>query len=441
MPLARIITRSPEESRELAAKLRARGYSVEMVSPEQIPETAADVEVTLEECTPEEALIKAGLVFDVKDFEVKDLCVFIAPGAIAGPRPIAEIPFIAPQQQDSAPLENLVSLPNISSSAHNETQRSVRNDETAVRRIGEEKLGREHEQAAKPVSVEPSRSASEVYVYQDAVLSPLQRLRLPQLRLPGLRLPRVSLRIPRPSFRLPRWSLPHFSWPPLSLRPPRLRLRLPRLSFRLPHWALRVRRINLGIPRPSFRMPQFLLNRGHSAILAPALQVRRPRLPIRSRLPRSSAAFWDGAVALGILAVSVLLVVGLVHRPAAMPAAIVERSQRTEQRVPFAAIKPVSRAVPAQVVSPRAKSAGAPVQAPPVAVQKEKLPPKTQIAKPAPAVSKSALISRSKVTSTVRRHRSTSAEGDYVAEDVVVHYGQKASPRSAPAPIVRSDLN
>jgi hypothetical protein len=438
MPLARIITRSPEESRELAAKLRARGYSVEMVSPEQIPETAADVEVTLEECTPEEALIKAGLVFDVKDFEVKDLCVFIAPGAIAGPRPIAEIPFIAPPQQDSAPLENLVSLPNISSSAHNEIQRSVR---SAVRRIGEEKVGREDEQAAKPVSPEPSRSASGVYVYQDAVLSPLQRLRLPQLRLPGLRLPRVSLRIPRPSFRLPRWSLPHFSWPRLSLRLPRLRLRLPRLSFRLPHWSLRVRRINVAIPRPSFRMPQFLLNRGHSAILAPAVQARRPRLPIRLRLPRSSAAFWDSAVAFGILAVSVLLVAGLVHRPAAMPADIVERSQRTEQRVPFAAIKPVSRAVPAQVVPPRAKSTGAPRQAPQVAVQKEKLPPKTQIAKPAPAVSKSALISRSKVTSTVRRRRSTSAEGDYVAEDVVVHYGKKANPRSAPAPIVRSERN
>jgi hypothetical protein len=440
MPLARIITRSPEESRELAAKLRARGYSVEIVSPEQVPETVADVEVTLEECTPEEALIKAGLVFDVKDFEVKDLCVFIAPGAIAGPRPIAEIPFIAPPQQDSAPLENLVSLPNIASSARNETQRSLRNDESA-RRTGEEKVGRDDEQAEKPVSLEPSRNTSEVYVYQDAVLSPLQRLRLPPLRLPGLRMPRVSWRIPRPSFRLPRWSLPHFSWPRLSLRLPRLKLPLPRLSFRLPQRSLRVPRINVCIPRPSFRMPQFLLTRGHGTILARALQARRPRLPIRLRLPRSSAAFWDSAVAFGILAVSGLLVAGLVHRPAAMPADIVERSQRTEQQVPFAAIKPVSRAVPAQVVPPRAKSTGTPVQAPQVAAQKEKLPPEQRMVKPAPAVSQSALISRSKVASTVRRRRSASAEGDYVAEDVVVHYGKKASPRSAPAPVVRSDLN
>src|SRR6185436_13559906 len=77
MPLARIVTRAVEESQELAADLRGRGFDVEIVTPNAIPKTQADVELRLEECTPEEALIRAGVLP-----ETNDLAVFIAPGAI-----------------------------------------------------------------------------------------------------------------------------------------------------------------------------------------------------------------------------------------------------------------------------------------------------------------------------------------------------------------------
>lgn len=79
MPLARIITRFVDQSQEMAAELRGRGYEVEIVPASDIPKSRADVEIHVEECTPEEALIRAGVLPDRSD-----MSVFIAPGAIAG---------------------------------------------------------------------------------------------------------------------------------------------------------------------------------------------------------------------------------------------------------------------------------------------------------------------------------------------------------------------
>jgi hypothetical protein len=49
MALARIITRSHSCSRELALDLIARGYAVEIVSPDSIPDNLADLELRVEE--------------------------------------------------------------------------------------------------------------------------------------------------------------------------------------------------------------------------------------------------------------------------------------------------------------------------------------------------------------------------------------------------------
>ena len=45
MALARIITRSEVCSRELALDLLARGYAVEIVSPDKVPDNIADLEL------------------------------------------------------------------------------------------------------------------------------------------------------------------------------------------------------------------------------------------------------------------------------------------------------------------------------------------------------------------------------------------------------------
>ena len=92
MPLARIITTSADDSLELSMQLRSRGYRVETVAPGQIPNVAADLEVCLEECAPEDVLTKAAVVQ-----ESEDLWVFVAPGALdERSRPMRVIP-LTPQ--------------------------------------------------------------------------------------------------------------------------------------------------------------------------------------------------------------------------------------------------------------------------------------------------------------------------------------------------------
>jgi hypothetical protein len=88
MPLARIVTRSREDSRALADDLRARGFEVQTKSPEETPAEAADLEIALEECPSEEALGNAADHSSERDF-----WVFIAPGAITEDfRPVQLVP-------------------------------------------------------------------------------------------------------------------------------------------------------------------------------------------------------------------------------------------------------------------------------------------------------------------------------------------------------------
>ena len=437
MPLARIITRSVGESEELARELRARGYTVETVSPEQISEIPADLEIKLQECSPEEALTKAGLVPD------NELCVFIAPGALAGSRPIVEIPLIASAQEREtatprmeppqalnpinfatekskqlASPEQLFSIPLVNSGAGEGLQSALARSEA------------ESSEGAK------KNDEAEVYVYQDAILSPLQRLRL----LPW---PRFSLRIPRPSWRLPRWSLPRFSAPRVSLRLPHLtlprpslrlpRVKLPRLSslmpgmklhlpsFRMPQSGWRIPQVKVRIPHVNWRIarPQWRPNFRNSA----ALLARVPRPSIRLGRPPSNSVFWETAVAFGILAVSAMLVGGLVHRRAPLPADLVQRSVTGDQRVPFAKLKPPVRSASSDSKNAASKNDETRIARPQLAAEKEKVVPK-----PAPATPRPAIVARKKPSATsAPRRRSTNAgnDEDYVAEDVVVHYSNK----------------
>jgi hypothetical protein len=104
MPLARIITNSADDSLELSMQLRARGFLVETVSPDQVSETAADLEVRMEECAPEDVLIRAA---QVKESE--DLWVFVAPGALdERSRPMRTIHL--PAQADEEPVAEISGL-------------------------------------------------------------------------------------------------------------------------------------------------------------------------------------------------------------------------------------------------------------------------------------------------------------------------------------------
>jgi hypothetical protein len=85
MPLARIVTRLAEDVDALERDLRARGFEVVTKSPDEISSEPADLEITVEECASEQALISASGIA-----RALDKCVFIAPGAITeNPRPLA----------------------------------------------------------------------------------------------------------------------------------------------------------------------------------------------------------------------------------------------------------------------------------------------------------------------------------------------------------------
>lgn len=434
MALARIITRSEKQAQKLAGQLRARGYEVEILLPEQAADAEADLEIKLDECSVEEALSQASSSGD------RNSSVVIAPGAIAGVRPITAMPLVNPgdatREQDE--LENLTSLPWVQAQAQTHRQ------------AGQENFEREDHRVT-PVLPEQSAQPAEVYVYEDAKLSPLERLRLPRLRFPKprLRLPKLSLpslswhlprvRVPRPgmSFHVPRvrlripkseLRLPHFSWPRLKLHVPRIKVRVPRLSFRIPAFGVRVPRISWRMPKlaiPKFSFPARRESATAMSASAPPSESALKERTLPGRARASNALFWDSAVAFGILAVCGLMVGGLLHSRTPLPPRLTQQSANSTQQVPFAKVKPVVpspppavRVVPDETVKP------APIAAPDLAAQKK---PSAQVAQGTTRRSHRTAKSQARSTAPVKlaqRSRSTEADGDYVAQDTVVHYGK-----------------
>ena len=389
MARARIITRCAEEAQGLAAQLHARGYTVEIVSPGQVADTPPDLEISLEECSVDEALSQAQLSAE------KDLSVVIAPGAVAGMRPLAEIPFI-----NSVNPEDIV---------------------------------RESERAIDPRTAQ-SVEEPEVYVYQDAMLSPLQRLRLPRIRFPKFSRPRLSWPLPR--VRLPRPEI-SFHLPNLSL--PRVRLRVRKPALRLPHFSwpqralhlpikIRLRPPSFRVPTPEFRIPRPALRILQIAWRMPRFAIPKFSLPVvRSR--RSNALFWDSTVAFAILAVSVLMVGGLLHSRTPMPAYLTQQSENPAQPVSFGKTKtvspnpaPATRTIPATRAVPDDQPNANPLAAPALAGQRKPSPQVHRNANLSPRAFNSQQSSGGEVK-VARRSQSTADDGGYVADDVVIHYG------------------
>jgi hypothetical protein len=75
MAVARIYTRFPDEATELAERLRARGYTIELVDPGDFRVTPADIEIQLDRLKTEEAMAAAARFARTHDAEI-----FVAPG-------------------------------------------------------------------------------------------------------------------------------------------------------------------------------------------------------------------------------------------------------------------------------------------------------------------------------------------------------------------------
>jgi hypothetical protein len=90
-------------------QLRSRGFLVETVGPDFVSDVPADVEVRLEECSPEDVLNKAAV-----GKESDDLWVFVAPGALdERARPMRTISLMPPVVDEfvSTPILHSATMP------------------------------------------------------------------------------------------------------------------------------------------------------------------------------------------------------------------------------------------------------------------------------------------------------------------------------------------
>ncbi len=87
MPVARIITRTPDEVDSLAEQLRARGFTVEITTPDQDGLTPAEVELFVESHPWREVMQRANEAAARADADV-----FVASGIYDVPRPVEHAP-------------------------------------------------------------------------------------------------------------------------------------------------------------------------------------------------------------------------------------------------------------------------------------------------------------------------------------------------------------
>src|SRR6185437_2424289 len=106
MPLARILTRFPEQADALSQELRQHGYTVEFSSPELAGKSPADLEIDFELCAEPDALSRASELADQLHADVA-----VSPGVLDQPvaereepafepleRPDNVLPFVNPAQ-------------------------------------------------------------------------------------------------------------------------------------------------------------------------------------------------------------------------------------------------------------------------------------------------------------------------------------------------------
>jgi hypothetical protein len=93
MPLARIFTCYPQQTSALSEQLQQQGYEVEVLSPDQAPDTLADLEIQLEVCDPADVLRRAT---DLAARLHADIA--IAPGALQAAPAISAPTFLEEEQ-------------------------------------------------------------------------------------------------------------------------------------------------------------------------------------------------------------------------------------------------------------------------------------------------------------------------------------------------------
>ena len=382
MPQARIVARSAEESQEVASQLRARGFEIVSAQPGIVSNDAVDLEVRVEECAPEEALLRAGALS-----EFDDRCVFIATGAIAGVLPIATIPFV-PEPAPLTSQENSAVAPaGISSSEsldsqpvttlhentggampHFLTSASPLPDSTTSENVScSQGASEESPRVSEPPVIKaPPRGhaphAIKVAVIHREGMAHKAELRPAKAGTSGIdfsvakkarSVAQMARSLRNASVRLmvfsgqyaARQSKVVSAKSQIAIRGSKATLRqtldvLQRKKVGLRQWHYIVRTAN--------RLKQPILSR-----MDQALQTRR-----LASTSRSDVFFWKVATGCAALAVFALLIGPLAHRRAPVPADIVHRSNQAEQQVPFApaVTKHADAKIPRSTIKPAAQT-------------------------------------------------------------------------------------
>ena len=106
MPVARILTRFPEDAAALSGQLQSLGYTVEIAAPDDPRNTHADLEINLERCPAGAAFSRAEQLAHAAGADV-----FVAPGIFAagqgrGRNEENQQPPLAKPERPSDPISN-----------------------------------------------------------------------------------------------------------------------------------------------------------------------------------------------------------------------------------------------------------------------------------------------------------------------------------------------
>ena len=438
MALARIITRFAEDSQPLAEDLRVRGFEVQTRSPEEAPSEPADLEITLEECAPEEALKRATRTSD------KGVCVFIAPGALTESLRMAPvIPFTPEPVEDAKPVPEPAPEPLLSVAKADGKQVDAANDvEMQPETVEDPRAVASESEPAMPKEPDsPAIAMSDLEMQPEAVENvpamtsesfapperePVLAASEPELVSAGLQSAPLVLQEPEPVSNRPIWQpdatakeIAPEEWQAAACQ---AELPAQALLEEPPPEPIRVVQLPVVPDRAGFRGYKVLCKRIFS----------------------NDKVFWRTTTVAGLAAIAALLLVASAQHFSPVPAELVQSSGDIRQQVPFAKTK---RSVKIQAqtkkvapASPAVTKVEAPAAKPVVAVE----PPSPGTGANNLAESKVTLAS-TKVRSKGRRRSSYSSEADIVAEDTVVRYGDRSttpSPQTQKQPEVKhySDL-
>lgn len=387
MPRARLITRSTEASQEVLQLLRARGFEVEIVSPDDQSAQPADLVIKIGEYTAEEALDRAEQMP-----HAADLCAFVAPGTLSGERAIA-IPLLPDTAEDVGPVFERQQFAPDADAPHSTFNAALAHASAENGFVFESDFERESSNQTQEQPADVPRS-----ITMSAAVPVLATVAMPKAG-----------------------SVQNFSAqePAAVIAPPDL----PTTRREVAAWFSPAHLAFSSLSRKAKSWLDLALMRSAFSSL--------PSQRYRTRT-MNDASFWKAATVIAGMAIFALLV-GASARRAPLLANLTQSSQGT-QKTPFpgAHLRSIS-AAPSASGQVNGESQAEQLRSSKVTEIMDEI-----LSEPRPSASPS--TPRISARSARRRSSLTRHEANLVADDVVIYYDKKPVPPPAPPPIVQDGI-